>query len=453
MRLALAHAGAAIDPPAGPSKRLIIAFAFPPFATASGNVMARRLGWRGERVDVISNDMSGREGVDLSLYGVIAPLIGQHLVLDAENWPARAQPFADFADKTVAALGSGRFGAPPYAEIYSRSMWAQSHFAAAAALAAGHGESWTAEFSDPCRRDLNGQPAGAPADDDWLERSRIADLLRARGHAVPKGRPLMFWAEYLPFCLADRLIFTNEVQRRMMLSQPEDPADLRARAASVSGIAPQPGPGPLMQAAIPLPRPLRGPLWLGYFGNTNPRRGLSDLLHAMSGLPAHLGGRIRLLIHGQPGQDLHALIRALNIAPLVDIHPSLDYLDALARMRAMDWLFVNDTASTGDGNPFLPSKLADYRASGRPVLAFAEPGSPLSGATLPPGSIRVDMGDARARLDALIRIASAGEETLQSQAAGGTWPADAEKAFHDETIDGFRHAPRGDQDGPSGQGD
>lgn len=413
--------------PGGPSDCLVIAFAFPPFANSSGNVMARRIEAMGRQVDVISNDMSGREPLDRSLYGAISPLIGQHLVLDCENLPASSAPFADFADKTVAALASGRFGRDSYAEVYSRSMWAQSHFAAAALLAAGRAERWVAEFSDPCRLDLNGQPAVMPADEAWLASSGIAALLRQRGHAVPTGRSLMFWAEYLPFCLADRIVFTNETQRGVMISQPEDPPEVRARAAAISEVIPQPSPGARIMAAMPLPKPLRGPIWIGYFGNANPRRDLSGLLHALAQLPETLRDKIRLHVHGKANPDLRPATHEMKIAGTVQIWPSLDYLDALARMRAMDWLFVNDTASAAEfgTNPYLPSKLADYTATGRPILAFVEPGSPLSRAALPAGSIRVDMADENAVLDAMIRVASSGEHNLQSVTANGTWPANS----------------------------
>lgn len=407
-----------------PSDQLVIAFAFPPFANASGNVMARRIEAMGRRVDVISNDMSGREALDWSLYGAIAPQIGQHLVLDCENWPARSAPFADFADKTVAALASGKFGRSSYPEVYSRAMWAQSHFAAAAVLAAGRADRWVAEFSDPCRIGLDGNQTGALADDAWLERSGIAALLRQRGHAVPTGRSLMFWAEYLAFCLADEIVFTNEAQRDLMVSQPEDPPEIRARAAAISRVIPHPPPGAQIMSALPMPRPLRGPIWIGFFGNANSRRGLSGLFDAFAQLPGHLRQKVKLHIHGKSDDHLRPAISRLNIGSMVQIGPPLDYLEALARMRAMDWLFVNDTASAAPmaTNPYLPSKLADYKTAGRAVLALVEPGSPLSQAELPAGSLRIDMTNDKAVLDAVVRIVSSGEQNLQSLIADGTWP-------------------------------
>lgn len=416
MRHRLASLGGELPEPGPPSNRLVIAFAFPPFATTSGHVMARRIETDGRKVDVISNDMSGRERIDRSFYDAIAPLIGQHLVLNSGNWPAQSAAFSDFADKALAALASGMFGQARYPEVYSRAMWAQSHFAAAAVLAAGRADYWVAEFSDPCRLDLNGRQAGALADDAWLERVGIAGLLRQRGHAVPKGRSLMYWAEYLPYCLADRIVFTNEVQRDVMLSQAEDPPELRARAASIAEVIPHPVPKERILSALPMPKPVRGPIWIGYFGNCNPRRGLSALLNALSTLPENLRDAVQLHIHGPEPEGLRPLIRQLDIIPMVRVHPPLDYLDALARMRVMDWLFVNDTASLGafEVTPFLPSKLADYQSAARPVLALAEPGGPLSQAVLPPGSLCVKMGDDGALLDVVSRIAASGHESLQS---------------------------------------
>ena len=107
----LNKARAVLPGPAGPSAQLVIAFAFPPFANVSGNVMARRIDAGVERVDVISNDMSGVAPLDGGLYGAIAAQIGQHIVLEAENYPARTAAFIDFADAAVQALQSDGFGA------------------------------------------------------------------------------------------------------------------------------------------------------------------------------------------------------------------------------------------------------------------------------------------------------------------------------------------------------
>lgn len=416
----LKKARAVLPEPAGPSVRLVIAFAFPPFANASGSVMARRIDASVGRVDVISNDMSGVAPLDGGLYGAIAARIGQHIVLEAENYPARTAAFIDFADAAVQALQSDGFGAQSYDEIYSRAMWAQSHFAAAAAFVAGYGASWTAEFSDPCRQSLTGDNSSALMDDAWLERSRISAAIHARGFEVPRGQSLMFWAEYLPFCLADRIVFNNAEQRDLMLSQPDLPENVRARAQGISAVEAHPVPGPAILSQLPFPKALRGEIWIGYFGSVNPRRDLTPLLNAIARLPDHLKAKLRLLVFGDASRHFRRQCADLGIDGVVMASPALDYLDALSHMRSMDWLFINDTATGAafTANPYLPSKLADYRSAGRPVLAFAEPGSTLSRTTLPPGSLCVDMTDGDATRDALNCIASADRINFQTLAEG-----------------------------------
>ncbi|MDO5657530.1 MAG: hypothetical protein Q4G36_04335 [Paracoccus sp. (in: a-proteobacteria)] len=380
-------------PRAEPASRLVLAFAFPPFSNSSGNVMARRIMAEDVRVDVISNDMSGREGLDLPLYRALAPLIGQHLVLDAPNEPANAAAFAEFAEKAKDALRSGRFGRTHYDSVYSRAMWAQSHFAAAALLADGRAARWIAEFSDPCHLDLEGRPAGPPADDAWLESVGIAPMIRAAGFETPTGRKLMFWAEYMAFCLADEVIFTNEIQRDVMLAQPEIPEPLRQRVARVGRIMAQPVPGPAIMAHV-LPAPPRDDaVWIGYFGASNPRRGLGALLDAVAALPPDLRGVVRVQIHGRADPRLPLEIERLGLGDAVQIGAPLDYLASLGQMAAMDYLFINDTerGAAYARSPYLPSKLADYESAGRPLIAFADPGSTLWARDLPPGSIRVDM--------------------------------------------------------------
>ncbi|MDO5604760.1 MAG: hypothetical protein Q4G25_06315 [Paracoccus sp. (in: a-proteobacteria)] len=431
LRAQLAAAGVAVPAPSSPAGRLVISFTFPPFVATAGTVMARRIETDGRRADVISNDMSGRTGLDPALYAAIRPLIGHHLLLDCENDPARPAAVTDFADKAARAVGAPGFGRPAYDEVWSRSMWVQSHFAAAALVVAGKAASWVAEFSDPCRRNLDGQEARTPGDDDWLERSGIAGLLHARGFAVPAGRSLMFWAEYLPFCLADRLIFTNEAQRDLMLSQ-DDPPDIIARAAARAEVIPHPVPGPLLLSAMPMPEPLRGPLLLGYFGSANPRRGLGRLLEAMAAMPATLRSRIELHVHGAPDPALRPEVARLGLEGCVRLGAPLGYLAALARMRMMDWLFLNDTAR-GEGfavNPYLPSKLSDYRSAARPLLVHADPGSSLDSADLPPGSLRARTDDPDALTQAICRIAAAGAGdpcSLQSRQAGGNPPGETQE--------------------------
>ena len=77
------------------------------------------------------------------------------------------------------------------------------------------------------------------------------------------------------------------------------------------------------------------------------------------------------------------------------INAYVGYLDFLALTRRFDWLLAMDadTAATYQQNPFLPSKLADYVGSGRPVWALCQTGSPMSSTDLPHGSIRSGMGD------------------------------------------------------------
>ena len=69
--------------------------------------------------------------------------------------------------------------------------------------------------------------------------------------------------------------------------------------------------------------------------------------------------------------------------------PVLEFLNLTTQF---DVLVVNDAATTAhhEVNPYLPSKVADYRGSGTPVWAICEPGSVL--ATLD-FEHRSDLGD------------------------------------------------------------
>ncbi|WBU55237.1 hypothetical protein [Paracoccus sp. SCSIO 75233] len=385
--------GYGLSAPGDPAGQLILSFCFPPFAESAGYVMAKRLADMDAPADIISNDMSGRSRLDTGFYTAIRPLIGQHLVLNCENRPASAASCRDFAEGAVAALASRRFGREEYERVYSRSMWPQSHFAAALMKRQGRAGCWTAEFSDPCRLDIFGQESRAANDDGWIETSGLADELRQRGFPVPAGRSLLYWCEYLAFCLADEIVFTNPNQRDAMLTQ-DYPSDVLARAVACARIAPHPLPAPdLIAAAPPSARPDDGlhPARIGYFGHANPRRGGAEILDALAALPMEIRAAIRFHIFGRQSAEFCDAVTGLGVAALIRAEEALPYLEAFSRMREMDYLLIGDTkrAERFEKNPYLPSKYADYLAAGRPLIALVEPGSILSEARLPEGSYRV----------------------------------------------------------------
>jgi hypothetical protein len=80
------------------------------------------------------------------------------------------------------------------------------------------------------------------------------------------------------------------------------------------------------------------------------------------------------------------------------------FLEFLNLTTLFDVLLVNDAATAQHHavNPYLPSKISDYRGSGTPIWAICEPGSILSTQPVDFSSELGDVAGATAALRALI---------------------------------------------------
>ena len=98
-----------------------------------------------------------------------------------------------------------------------------------------------------------------------------------------------------------------------------------------------------------------------------------------------------------------------GLADVIRAHPYLPFLEFLAATTHFDGLIVNDAATRQhhDINPYLPSKISDYRGSGTPIWSIVEPGSVLS--TLPT-AYRSTLGDAEGALRVIREIIAAGPQ-------------------------------------------
>jgi colanic acid biosynthesis glycosyl transferase WcaI len=158
----------------------------------------------------------------------------------------------------------------------------------------------------------------------------------------------------------------------------------------------------------PLPQPSRGPRFRAddivvlYSGNMGKKQGLETLIEAARLIAAAGDRRIRVLLCGD-GAEREELARAAKdlsnvwFAPLVP----LDRLNAL--LNAADIHVLPQRSDVED--LVFPSKLTNMLASGRPVVATAQPGSQI--ATVLEGcGVVVRPGDPAALAEALRGLAS-----------------------------------------------
>lgn len=141
---------------------------------------------------------------------------------------------------------------------------------------------------------------------------------------------------------------------------------------------------------------------------------IATMLHRVLRAARALGLDVRLTFTGYVSEEQRLSQRMNDFGSHVDWAPPVPYEESLAQMSAATGLLLLE-AVMGEGI-YLPSKLADYAVSGRPVLMFSpETGTiaDLVGGRAHPGFLTQDPELAATRLVEFIRKAAAGE-TLEA---------------------------------------
>ena len=387
---------------------LVISYCFPPFNDTSAIVMAKRIiDWQWP-VRVISNDMADKRSRSAELANVINPYLASHIELKTAVSFAHERPIREFAEQSLKSFQAIPKSKAP-SKIYSRAMWPASSFAAALIKVNNPHIRWTAEFSDPLVLDVHGQERKGDVPADWLTSLGLLETIETLAPDHAKTSQIFRLAELLPYILADEIVFTNEDQRRYMLSQPWLQT-VRDRAMAISTICPHPSlPSEYYSIGRASVGVDRTKVNIGFFGSFYATRGLREVLVALKRISAQGGHGVVLHVVSSDASALVEEVNSLGISDFVQVHPSLPYFDCLASFRSMDYLLVNDAVTAGIKavNPYLPSKLSDYLGADQPIWALAEPGSSLSKATLPGGSIMSTLGDETEYSEALARMIKA----------------------------------------------
>lgn len=250
--------------------------------------------------------------------------------------------------------------------IYSRSMFPGSHIAAYLYKLKHKEVKWYAEFSDPLLYNTfnTERKSICEEDDDAI----LHD----------------FWSsvEEMVYENADVIIFTNENQRQYMLSynRTHIANSLIEQKSMVSH-------HPIMDhrfanvivSKYSLPKGIN----IAYFGSL-PKYRNRDLLIQMLDNP-----RVHLHIFTVMTKDMSGLKH-----DRIHLNTNVDYLQFLNIASRMDYLVVIDSENVSDINPWLPSKVSDYIASGTPIIAIVKAGSTLSQMDDPQFIIKYDIDHA-----------------------------------------------------------
>jgi hypothetical protein len=383
----------------GLARDLALCYCFPPSLDTSGLVAAKRLRERGLVVDVISHDLTRIRAQDTASLRLVEEVLDRTHVIPGvasfDRWKAVAQ----YVASAWAVVEDWEQSRGPYRSVYSRAMAVNSHYAAAVVKLRRPGTEWVAEFSDPLKVNALGQERIAAVLEDDLTREIRAGVAAA-GFTPPATRRMFAWAEEITFALADRIIFTNQAQMDLMLEHCADPR-LADRAREVGEVQHHPSlPSAFYDLGTTELALDDGVVNLGYFGVFYATRDLGDVVTALRGLRQDERDRIRLHVFTTDPDALTLEVVRAGLAGVVVVRPYVPVLEFLHLTRQFDVLVVNDaiTGTHHSRNPYLPSKVADYRGSGTPVWAIYEEGSTLSSM---PFARRSPLGDADANLAVL----------------------------------------------------
>lgn len=360
----------------GLSKKLIIAYCFPPYADTSGNVMAKRLRYMNEIVDVIYNQMDKVRSKDYSLNLLVDDLISERFPISSypsfSNWNA----INDFCKTAMEKLIDKK----KYSEIYSRVMWPGSHFLAYQYKLNHPKVKWVAEFSDPILLDIQGKPREAKITDVNFIKKANEFIWKKYNLPKVKNDNLFFWCEYLTYLFADELIFTNENQMRYMIdSFPIERVKKIIKDKAI--ISPQPSlPKEYYKISKSNYKIEKDKVNIAYFGTFYKTRNLDDLFTGFNLIEKSLKEELRIHIFTSNPEELENELKGTGNEKYIKVNPYVGYLEFLNLTTLFDCLVVND-ASTKDHkliNPYLPSKVSDYIGSGSKVWGIYEKDSILS---------------------------------------------------------------------------
>ncbi|MDD7384623.1 MAG: glycosyltransferase [Actinomycetaceae bacterium] len=362
----------------GRARDLVISYCFPPDSDTSGTIAAKAVAERRRVVDVISNDMSSVRGQDPSVVGLCAPWIDSVVQVASRpsfnNWAL----ICDFAVKARAIADRQAAAKNGYATLYTRALWVGSHVAGALYKIDHPTVQWTAEFSDPLRFEVDGAKRAGALTNNQIQKQFESIIAGYHFDDVPV-QTLFDLTELITFILADELIFTNDNQLSYMLMDYPEKVQTFVRNKAV--VRPHPTPSPRFYHYEDAHYYLRSEFVnIGYFGNFYKNRGLGSVFQSIARLSEHERAQLKLHIFTNSVDAVHTAVDQYHLQDCVIVNEYLPYFQFLNLCSKLDVVMLNDVEA-GSGlplNPFLPSKLSDYKGSGTKIWGITDSGSPLS---------------------------------------------------------------------------
>lgn len=359
---------------AGRAETLVIAYCFPPYIDTSGNVMAKRVRDKGEIVDIISNNMSRIRQKDMKLNTLSEHLVDTHYLLDAKQAFSSWESISGFTEQGLEVLAAHP---KTYRHLYTRAMFPQSHFLGFEIKVQQPDIHWRAEFSDPLHTTVTSDLRYAPIQDE-VYITRIRQLIHPElVHLVDDN--VFNVCELLALSHADELIFTNEHQLQYMIERFDRHIQQSIQQRAVISRHPIPIPGDYKKVISNYqidPNVVN----LGYFGNFYATRGFNEIELVCKYIESTGETDFKIHCFTNIRGNVKTMYRNSDFKDYIVLHPLVGYFEFLNITQLLDGLLLFDAHTIGIKtiNPYVPSKLSDYKGSGKHVWAFTEYGSVMS---------------------------------------------------------------------------
>ena len=355
---------------------LIISYCHPPFVDTSAVVTAKRVFEFNQLCDVVCADMSKLRSINPELYKIDQHLIRDSYVLSTAASFGNWETINRFSASVVQILEN-----KSYETVYSRSFWPASHFAAFEYKRNNPKTKWVAEFSDPVILNIEGETRYSNISKQWISRV-ISDF--KLDSALINETNMYVWCELIVHLLADKVIFTCDNQKQLMVS--EFPyQDIIQASKSVKTVRAHPTlPSKFYESYKNDYELDNNKVNFAYFGAFYTSRRLDDLIESLHEFHSRRDSFKDLklpLVHvfTEQAEEARDMIQEEGLNDYFVINPYVGYLQFLSMSRSMDVLIVNDAKAKDvfGYNPYLPSKLSDYLGSNSRIWMFCEKGSSM----------------------------------------------------------------------------
>ena len=382
-----------------PCDTLVISYLFPPSDDVSGIVQAKRILVDKERVDIVVSDSGNDSSVNLANF--VDEYINDKIIIEMGSRPVDYnRSIMYFTQKAMETLENKN---ADYKSIYSICWRLSNHFLALEYKLKHPDVFWTAEFSDPMLFNTFNRELYTKFDyPDYIDRinSEISKL--GNYPLIENPTNTYFIVEYLTYLFADKVIFTNENQREIMLSQ--HPVDVYDMVMEKSGTLAIPTLDEkyyhISEQTVELDE---NDINIAYFGAYYPNRNFESIFYAFETLNHKFKDRLKFHFYVFNKNLLKELISGLDIENNLIMKDIVDYFDFLNLTTKFDVLIVNDVMTKGyfKVNPYRPSKISDYEGSGNDIWAIYENGSVMSREDV---KYKSDVGSYAASRDVLVKI-------------------------------------------------